>query len=657
MLPQKKIMTRLSIAISLTLTLLCHIAQGQQERPPPDQAELTHINKLYDQGRYDEALLKWSRIASTHADTKEMRELRDKLVSAMTDFYTRHDVNRSDIDRKRMALETFKQSHIPSSYGLKKLTPPDKTTHATEPGQLLLALRKNVSIHLKQADLSSIITVLAEDENINIIADSGLGKGKALDIELDNVPVQEVLDYVSRNFDVKFYLGENVIWATSAGKKTAAPLTTRIFHLKKGLQHHGSSWVDQDSKKQKKGNDEEQAVDILSRKATELAGGSSSIEDIIGRFLPAVEGSELFLDRTTHSLFVRNTRENIKTIEEILDALDVNPPQVLIEARFIEVTVSDLRELGIDWHLDSDIALSRKGVMYNGQWENVPDTVVSKGGSITAPNTPYKAVGEEGFPGNPLEAFGPGRSWIPPLAGHGLNLTVAGILTDPEFRAILRALEISGTGRTLSVPRVTTVNNNPAKLRDGSDLLYYEEFEAKAFTLLDNNGNKYSSSALMPKGKPKLAELGITLIAVPSVGKDMTTISLLLTPTISKLENFQFYTKENTTNAFAQLEVKLPTITRRQIQTKVNVESGQTVVMGGLIETVEQDTEHSVPILSSIPLLGKLFKSSDVTEMRKNLLIFVTATVVSNRGESVISGESTDNTGLSSTEASADTGR
>ncbi len=657
MSPRNRIMSALPIILTLILSLICPAAQAQEERPIPDHAQLAHINKLYEKGRYGDALLKWSRIASTHADTKEMRELRDKLVSAMADFEASHDVNRSDIDQKRMALETFKQSHVPSSYGLKRLIPPDKTTHVTKPGALRRVLRKNVSIHLKKADLSSIITALAEDENINIIADSGLGKGKSLDIELDNIPVQEVLDYVSRNFDVKFYLGENVIWATAPGKKTAAPLKTRIFHLRKGLQHHGSNWLEQDSKKQKKGDQEEQAVDILSRKATELPGGSSSIEDIINRFLPKVEGSELFLDRTTHSLFVRNTPENIKAIEDILETLDVNPPQVLIEARFIEVTVSDLRELGIDWHLDSDIALSEKGVMKNGKWENVPDTVISEGGSITAPNSPYTAVGEEGFPGNPLKAFGSGRSWNPALTGHGLNLTVAGILTDPEFRAILRALEISGTGRTLSVPRVTTVNNNPAKLRDGSDLLYYEEFEAKAFTLLDSDGKKYSSSALMPKGKPKLAELGITLIAVPSVGKDMSTISLLLTPTISKLENFQFYTQENATNTFAQLEVKLPTITRRQIQTKVNVESGQTVVMGGLIETVEQDTEHSVPILGSIPLLGKLFKSSDVTEMRKNLLIFVTATVVSNRGESVITGKSTRNPDPLSSAASADSGR
>jgi type IV pilus assembly protein PilQ len=610
--------------------------RAESTNPPPDAAELARINELYDSGKFEQALLEWARIAESRADTEKMLELRARLVSALTDFRLKHDVDRVDLDHKRMAVETFKKAQVPSSYGIHKIVPGRKLTHISEPTALHKTLSKPVSMHLEGADLSSIIQVLSEDPNINIIADAGIGKGKPLDIELDDVPLKEMLDYVARNFQVRFYMGRNVIWATAAGKKNTAPLTTRVFHLKKGLQYHGSNWLDAGGKKGRRAEEAEQAVDILSRQATELPDGPTHLENIIQRFVPKVEGSELYLDRTTHTLFVRNTPENISSIAEILEAIDVNPPQVLIEARFIEVTVSDLKELGIDWQLDSDLTLSEKTVLRNGVPTKVPETVVSRGGSIKAPDTPYSTVGEEGFPSSPQQAFGPERSWKPSTADQGLNLTIAGILTEPEFKAVLHMLEVSGKGRTLSVPRVTTVNNNPAKLRDGSDLLYYEEFEAKAFTLLDQNGNKFSSSALMPKGKPKMAELGITLIAVPSVGKDRDTISLLLTPTISKLENFQFYTEEEGTNSFTQLEVKLPTITRRQIQTKVIVESGQTVVMGGLIETVEQDTEHSVPILSSIPLLGKLFTSSDVTELRRNLLIFVTASVVANSGESVI---------------------
>jgi type IV pilus assembly protein PilQ len=182
---------------------------------------------------------------------------------------------------------------------------------------------------------------------------------------------------------------------------------------------------------------------------------------------------------------------------------------------------------------------------------------------------------------------------------------------------------------------VTTINNNPAKLRHGKDLLYYQEFEAKAFNLLDNDGNKYSTTAVMPKGKPTLSELGITLVAVPSVGADLNTISLLLTPTISELSEYNYYTGAATNNSFGQVEIKLPTIERREIQTKVVVDSGETVVMGGLITSVIVKSTSKIPLLGDIPILGKLFQSQSSTEVRKNLIIFVTATVLSSKGENV----------------------
>jgi len=135
-------------------------------------------------------------------------------------------------------------------------------------------------------------------------------------------------------------------------------------------------------------------------------------------------------------------------------------------------------------------------------------------------------------------------------------------------------------------------------------------------------------------------ELGITLVAVPSVGTDLETITLLLTPTISRLVRFVSYQDDSEqvedTFDIDQVVVKLPVIARREVQTKVQVKSGETVVMGGLIDTVSQDTKHKVPLLGSIPGLGRFFRRDDVTEERRNLLVFVTATVISDRGESLV---------------------
>jgi len=271
-------------------------------------------------------------------------------------------------------------------------------------------------------------------------------------------------------------------------------------------------------------------------------------------------------------------------------------------------------------------------------WRNMPKTQMQPGNIVR--HRPYFTDTEGPFPLGPQGYFGLDREGNPTTVDQGLNLTYQGVLTQPMFRAIIHALDISGKGRTLSVPRVTTVNNNPAKLRNGEDLRFYEEFQAQAFSLVDAENRKYTVTVLIPKGKPSLEELGITLVAVPSVGADMRTISLLLTPTISTLEGFVSYQderlQEEDLSEIRQVVVKLPIISRREVQTKIVVESGQTVVMGGLIGTVKMESTRSVPLLGSIPLLGKLFQRVDVTEQSRNLLIFVTATVISERGESLL---------------------
>jgi type II secretory pathway component GspD/PulD (secretin) len=161
---------------------------------------------------------------------------------------------------------------------------------------------------------------------------------------------------------------------------------------------------------------------------------------------------------------------------------------------------------------------------------------------------------------------------------------------------------------------------------------------------VDARNEKYTVTALIPKGVPSIEELGITLIAVPSVGADRRGITLLLNPSISALEGFVSYQDDSIAPIadhekalIRQVVVKLPVFTRREVATKLTVQSGETVVMGGLIDSIEQDTVHKIPILGDIPLLGALFRRSGVTEQRRNLLIFVTATVISDRGESLLS--------------------
>jgi len=616
-------------AVGCTVLRTSELAPGSVVEPGAPQTALERAETLYNEGDYGAALIACVELAHKDPFAPGLAELRNKIMVAVVELRAKRAAMASEVARNRMAVEAAEKEGLPTTYGLRKFIRGDNAPLRTPGGPMAKALEAPVTIHLKAANLSAFIGAIARDRNVNIIADKGLGKGESVDIDVEDVPLVEVLDYISRNMGVRFLIGKNVIWATDPAKAESGPMETRLYRLRKGLQFHGGDW---------QGGKQPAKLPHLTNEATELSDGLTYLENTLKRFLPPTKGADLHLDRNTHVLIIRDTRENLALAEELIAALDVTPPQVLIEARFVETTVSDLRELGIDWILDGPLVTSQKYVMQNGALVRAPQTQIEAGDVVR--HVPYGTGTEGPFPLGPQGAFGlREEEGNLPTADQGLNIAFHGILTDPEFRAVLHALDISGKGRILSVPRVTTVNNNPAKLRNGEDLNYFQEFQAQAFSLRDENNKRFTVTVLIPKGKPTTEETGITLIAVPSVGADMRTVSLLLMPTISRVERWTSYQAAPGTNevdAVRQVVVKLPVISRKEVQTKVIVESGETVVLGGLIDTITQDTLHTVPFLGSIPLLGRLFERRDTTEQKRNLLIFVTAKVISERGETLV---------------------
>jgi type II secretory pathway component GspD/PulD (secretin) len=596
---------------------------------------LAEAEALYAQGAYAEALRVLMQASRVSPGSPALQGLRNRVLSAMLDQRAVVSGVDEELNRRKALQDARDAGQIPDTFRMRRAVEGAEIGMLRSQAPIQEVLSTPITLHLANANLSTLIRALSEDEAINMIADPALGGNETVDIQASEVPLREILDYLSRHFRVQFHPGRYSIWVTAQDPERSPPMETRIYRLQTGHQFHGLSWGVMPENQRLSDSD----ISALTRKATVLPEAISYFKEVVEMFVPSEQGGRFHVDLNSHTLFVRNTPENLAVIEEIVRALDTTPPQVLIEARFIEISQSDLREIGIDWILGSPLVVSETQVMENGVMSRQPRTVVGAGSSIEF--QPYRSDSAGPFPLGPQGSFGLLRDGNPPTAPQGLNLEYSGLLTEPMFQAVLHALEISGKGRTLSVPRVTTLNNNPAKLRDGDDLLYYEEFQAQAFALVDADNRKYTVTALIPKGTPKTAELGFTLIAVPSVGADNRTISLLLTPTISELLEFISYQEDRAqsdleNNQIRQVVVKLPRISRREVQTKVVVESGETVVMGGLVRTVSQETVRQVPFLSSLPLVGELFKRTDISEEQRNLIIFVTATVISERGESLV---------------------
>jgi len=204
-------------------------------------------------------------------------------------------------------------------------------------------------------------------------------------------------------------------------------------------------------------------------------------------------------------------------------------------------------------------------------------------------------------------------------------------LTTPQFETVLHALEENKKIKTLSSPRITTLNNQLATIKVVDEWIYPTRYEYEIVQFdLNGDGDFNDAGETTYKNVPKdflRRDVGILLKVIPAVGADRKTITLSLIPEVS----------EATADGFSYTgDVKLPKFTSRNLSTTVVVNSGDTVVLGGLIKESRTKTVTKVPILSDIPAIGGLFKkNSDIVE-RKNLLIFVTAKILSPSGEEIV---------------------
>jgi len=613
-----RILTVLIMVVSLSGCLTTREA-GTSDGKTATAPQLAKAEGLLQKGDYTGAMLECVDLAQKNPDLAGLDSLQQRIMAALEEQRSSRAASRAAMTVKRMDTDVARQKDLPDTYGLRRTISGQSSSLRTPGNAMQKALAKKVTVHLDNVDLTNFILTLGASEKVNIVADN-LTSNKTLTIHADQVPLSEILDYVSRNLGIAFFIGENIIWATPQNQSQAAiPMETRMYRLRKGIDGKLDTTTDMLPANESRGNSSNRSRqnpngrrDTNSAMPTEESSENAFIVQAIQRFVPQPDGADLLYDKKSHALIVKNTVDNLGKAEDIIETLDVCPPQILIEARFISTGVTDLRELGIDWVLNSPMVVTK-----------------SSGKSQTQIN-----MGE-------IAKFTP-----PVNAAQGLNMSYEGLLTDPMFKAVLHALEKTGKARTLSVPKVTTVNNRSARIRVGDDFRYYDEYSIQSIPsqVTGNSGNTVYTSQLVPVGAPKLEELGIELKVRPSVGADMSSITLQLLPEISEFVRYETYEvgaggnngQNSSTSTNGTSTVKLPIFRRSKIDTEVIVQSGETVVMGGLITSAESKHKDKIPFLSSIPLIGLLFQNDLIDNDQKNLLIFVTATIISERGENLV---------------------
>ena len=321
-------------------------------------------------------------------------------------------------------------------------------------------------------------------------------------------------------------------------------------------------------------------------------------------------GSSITYNQKTSKIIIRNTPKNIEAFLKVLPSFDAVPTQVEIEAKFIEILQADLDELGFNWG--------------TGQYNSGSFALSAAGATAGGLNSLTDGLRDSAATGA--------------TAANKL-LALNGVLTNPQFQMVLKALSQKQSTDVLSSPKVTTLSTVEATLKVVETLIYPSEY-----TEPQVGGTGGGVTPTIPSSF-KSKDVGVILRVTPTVSADKNTIDLMLTPEVTELVKFDDYSPGNITQVTqiggsnvtttVPYRIQQPRFSERSVATRVVVWDGQTVVLGGLIKDSTQVVDDKVPFLGDLPVLGRFFRSKVTNKTKQNLLIFVSARLIGPDGNPI----------------------
>ncbi len=479
---------------------------------------------------------------------------------------------------------------------------------------------EKVSLNFQNIPLRELLHVFADITNFNIvISDTVAGN---VSLRLNDVPWDQALDIVLQQKGLSMRKNGNVIWIAPSDELAARekldleskqviadlePVRTESFQLNY------------------------QKADVL---VSVLLGGMPKGVTLPQGAKPtrllSDRGSAL-VDTRTNKLFVTDTPTKLAEIRRLLAEIDVPVRQVLIEARIVEADNTFSKSLGARIGINDGKGLALGGhQLGNARWG------ISGTNSDANKLLPYGPVSYNGGTATP--------SWVP--TGRITDVTapvrdpVTGVITTPgkitfentapigstnfnESQAVnlpatnaagsfaltlfnksmtmllgleISAMEADGKGKTISSPRVLTADQIEATIEDGQEIPYWSASSSGATTV------SYRKAVLSLKVRPQITPDGRVIMTV-HVNKDSVNTAL------------------STSYGLA--------INTKNVQTEVLVDNGGTVVIGGIYVQEELNNVTRVPVLGDLPLLGYMFRKTDKTDNRRELLVFLTPKIVS----------------------------
>lgn len=521
--------------------------------------------------------------------------------------------------------------------------PLPEATAANAPSPLLEKLDAIVvpEVNFSGLELGRVMTTLSTisvefdqtgraPKGVNIILLDPAGANPVVNhIALRNLSLKRVLDFVTQSVGYQYQVQADAVIVRPGGEQSA--LETQFFPVSRSTVLRLT------------GRGAETATSVANAPTTGAAGGSGakSVESegneirgflqLAGVSFDGATGSTLAFDGS--QLIVTQTARNLERIRNILTRYsDVR--QVEIEAKFMEVQDGALEELGINWNV------TKKAAQLSGA--SVTDYATN---NRTLAEAFKNATTAQQIRISDLDPIPVSPPSIPGGVNLGANAsplaTITGILGEFNVNAVIRALAQRSGTELLSAPKLTVLSGNQATITVAQELRYpesYGQVQSQVGTGSASGGG--SAGVAITAGTPQQftsRNVGVELKVTPVVEEDDYSISLDLNPKVTEFEGFVEY--GGTSVAISQgTTVTVPSgfyqpiFAVREVNTRVTIWDGATLVMGGLTREDARKTNDKVPVVGNIPVLGRLFRSSGESAQKRNLLIFVTANLVSPGG-------------------------
>lgn len=319
----------------------------------------------------------------------------------------------------------------------------------------------------------------------------------------------------------------------------------------------------------------------ISTPSINLNSSSNSNQNNITSFSQG--GVSIIADNAQNSLVVKADPQLMREIESAIQQLDIRRQQVLIEAAIIEVSGDDADQLGIQWAL-GDLS-SGIGLL---SFSNI-------GASLSSIAAGYLSSGTAGA----ANAIAAGKN-----KGDGATFALGNFENSRKaYGALIQALKTNTKSNLLSTPSIVTMDNEEAYIVVGQNVPF-----------VTGSVSTGSSGTVNPYTTVERKDVGVTLKVIPHIGEG-GTVRLEVEQEVSNVQSSKGQAADLITN-------------KRAIKTAVLAEHGQTVVLGGLVSDDVEFNNQGIPGLSSIPYLGRLFRSDTRSNVKRNLLVFIHPTIV-----------------------------